>query len=280
MKTAVVPHKPTQVKPAKDDEKAKWYDIGPSDADVFLNFNTEHNRPVDENHVVFLSNEMLFGRFIVNGDAIRIDREGRLIDGQHRLRAIIKSGVTMRMLVVENLEPEAFETIDQGGKARSVRDVLAINKERSVKGLATALSAIWRYEKYDFPAMSKKVSTRELLMVLEEYPELRDIAARSCTVTGATFLRGVPGTLLLFYGRNHPELLEQFWMGLQKGIDVHPNTGCYWLRERLIRMKTSAAVLKTPVLVALTIKAWNADVQQKEVRQLLWRSDEPFPRFV
>lgn len=272
--------KPTPIRPTKEQEKSKWYDVGPEDAKVFLSFNTEHNRPVNRRHVEFLTSEMQNGRFLVTGDTIKIDRDGRLIDGQHRLHAIIKSGITLRMLIVDNLDPVAFTVIDQGGRVRGVSDVLAINREVNVRALNVALTAVWKYKNGYYPNCDTRVSSKQLLDVLEKHPELRDIARRTTASGGAKFLRGAPGALLLFYGRKYPDLLEQFWNSLQEGTGLEPSSGCYHLRERIIKQRTQTAKLHTVANIALTIKAWNVDVQEKVMRSLSWRSDEPFPRFI
>jgi hypothetical protein len=267
-----------QPEPApKPEPKSTWMDMTPEMAEFYLTFNIEHNRPVNSSHVDFLASEMASGRFKVNGDTIRVDWDGRLIDGQHRLRAIVKSGVTIHMLVVENLEPEAFVTIDIGGRARGCKDVLAINGELSAGQLSTTLYAVYRYEHRDYPAMVCKPSTQELLALLEAHPCLREISKRA---NHPGFLRGAPGSLLLFYGQPHEEFLSYFWGAVNRGVGLKLDTGAYWLRERFIRQKTQTGKMSTAVTLALTTKAFNADVKKKPVRTLSWRADEAFPRFV
>lgn len=61
-------------------------------------------------------NEMKEGRWMFNGDVIRFDWNGKLIDGQHRLEAIKKSGIPQDFIVVEGLNPECVQTIDIGYK--------------------------------------------------------------------------------------------------------------------------------------------------------------------
>jgi hypothetical protein len=70
------------------------------------------------------------GYWALNHQPIAFDEEGNLLDGQHRLAAIVRSGKTIRMLVARNV-PREFgsdgdkhfvqETID-GGKPRSIGD--------------------------------------------------------------------------------------------------------------------------------------------------------------
>ena len=61
-------------------------------------------------------NEMKEGRWMFNGDVIRFDWNGKLIDGQHRLEAIKKSGIPQDFIIVKGLNPECVQTIDIGYK--------------------------------------------------------------------------------------------------------------------------------------------------------------------
>jgi hypothetical protein len=66
--------------------------VTPELAKQWLEANT-HNRPLSEELVIAYMVDMLDGRWQYNGDAIRFDHTGRLIDGQHRLHACIEAGV-------------------------------------------------------------------------------------------------------------------------------------------------------------------------------------------
>jgi len=57
--------------------------ITPEIAAAMLETNTM-NRPLSMPHVRKLSDALLRGEWVVNGDAIRISSNGFLIDGQHR----------------------------------------------------------------------------------------------------------------------------------------------------------------------------------------------------
>lgn len=75
------------------------------------------------------------GEWQYNGDTIRLSKSGRLLDGQHRLAAIERSGIPQRYTIVDGLEDESFTTIDVG-KARTVGDMLYIAGEKNTNSLA------------------------------------------------------------------------------------------------------------------------------------------------
>lgn len=67
---------------------------------------------VNRDKVVNYVNDMRSGYWHENGDTIRFNAKGELIDGHHRIAAVIESGVTIRSIVVEGVTEEAEITVD------------------------------------------------------------------------------------------------------------------------------------------------------------------------
>ena len=100
--------------------------ITPSKAKTYLEANT-NNRNVKDRHVLKLSNEMKSGRWKQDtAETIKISKTGRILDGQHRLMAVIQSGVSIYFHVAKGLNEEVFDVIDTGSN-RSAADVFKIN---------------------------------------------------------------------------------------------------------------------------------------------------------
>ena len=93
--------------------KAKWMDIDPDLSGEFLERN-RNIRNLDERRAKGLAMMMERGEWRQTHQGIAFDRDGYLVDGQHRLRAIQLSGTTQRMLVVSGLESD--DAIDSGIK--------------------------------------------------------------------------------------------------------------------------------------------------------------------
>lgn len=94
-------------------------------------------RKVKQNIVSKYAEDMKNGKWTFCGDSIRFDRDGNCIDGQHRLRAIIKSGCPQSFVVVEGLDGDSAKVMDSGHK-RSIEDYLTKQAEAYEKG-ATAI---------------------------------------------------------------------------------------------------------------------------------------------
>lgn len=111
-------------------------EITPEIAEVFLKAN-KLNRRLDLPRVTEMAKAMEEGRFPFNGDAIRFNVLGNLIDGQHRLKAIIQAGVPIKQVVVTGLSEAAMSTIDQP-RVRSVGDILKLRGNNVLNVAATA----------------------------------------------------------------------------------------------------------------------------------------------
>ena len=111
--------------------------IDPNKARVYLEGN-DNNRPLSAKHVEYLAGEIRNDRWQMNGETIKFNGS-RLLDGQHRLHAIIKAGRPITTVVARGLDSETFHTIDSG-KKRSAADTLSVAGERSSTRIAAALS--------------------------------------------------------------------------------------------------------------------------------------------
>jgi hypothetical protein len=103
---------------------AEMYDVTPAIAKRWMTRNVR-NRKAQPGVVSAYARDMASGHWKVTGEAIKFDTNGALADGQHRLMAVIKSGVTVRMLVVRGVAPESQSVMDSGRK-RSAIDALTL----------------------------------------------------------------------------------------------------------------------------------------------------------
>lgn len=94
-------------------------------------------RKVKQNIVNKYADDMKNAKWLFCGDSIRFDTDGNCIDGQHRLRAIIKSKCPQKFVVVEGLDKDVTKVMDSGHK-RSIEDYLVKQAEAYEKG-ATAI---------------------------------------------------------------------------------------------------------------------------------------------
>ena len=114
-------------------------------ASEYLNKNFKDNRTISKTHVNNLAAEMTDGAFGIGTDCIAFDEAGRLINGQHRLSAVIKSQTNQPFIVVRGLPKKVAQLID-GGKKRTMAQRITIGGVRmSEKECACIRNALNNY---------------------------------------------------------------------------------------------------------------------------------------
>lgn len=127
--------------------------ISPGVAEQYLAKNMR-NRNISKKRVYAYSDDMKNGRWKLNPQPIVFSKSGELIDGQHRLEAIINSGCTIEMVVMRGAPDESRDIIDSG-KPRSVSDVLSIDGMGWATNVAATAKKIVAYKKGSASIISK-----------------------------------------------------------------------------------------------------------------------------
>lgn len=154
--------------------------ITPEIAMEYLKLNMACNRPINARRVKELTTDIQNGNWQLNGDTIRFNKKGELIDGQHRLTAIAKSGCTVMTGVTRNIENDV--TIIDRGRIRSTSQVLQMGGldkslcSHSSIGMIKLLLSMSTGRK----SFTSDSSIREIIEAHREYI----ILSRSITGTG------------------------------------------------------------------------------------------------
>ncbi len=132
--------------------KTKLTKVTPDLARSWLKENT-HNRNVRQSHVDFLAGEMKNGRWQVTHQGICIAEDGVLIDGQHRLLAVVQSGVPVEMMITHGAKGETQDVVDIGMSLRQIGDMLHLqDKLQNASMLAASckfiVSMCGRFQSY------------------------------------------------------------------------------------------------------------------------------------
>jgi hypothetical protein len=105
-----------------------------------LLFNNEANRNLRNRVVDKYARDMLDGNWKTTHQGIAIYSDGNIADGQHRLSAIIQSGVSVHMLITTGMNKDASEGIDTNAP-RSISDVIRLSGADSFVSSKDAVSA-------------------------------------------------------------------------------------------------------------------------------------------
>jgi len=160
--------------------------ITPKLAEKYLEENVDYNRPISQRHVDLYARDMKAGKWVQNGETIKFNGTGALLDGQHRLWACVEAGVPFTTAVARGVP--SLEDVDRG-RPRSMAHILAMRQVKNAIRVSVALRTIWRWENTNWRASQIVPSTRESLELLDSYPVIEEIAqvsARIRTIEGSS----------------------------------------------------------------------------------------------
>jgi hypothetical protein len=111
--------------------RSQWMDVTPAMAKKWLE-NNFRNRPLVEDVVNAYARDMINGVWVPTHQGVAFNDKDEMIDGQHRLHAIVLANKTIRMMVtfglpskIEGAEMTTMDAVDRG-RTRSVGDQLTI----------------------------------------------------------------------------------------------------------------------------------------------------------
>lgn len=242
------------------------------------------NRSLRPWRVSDLARAMTRGEWMVNGETIKLSPDGVLLDGQHRLAAVVESGLSIQMMVAYDIDPAAQETIDTGAR-RSLGDALRLRGLTDTTNLAAALVWLWRLRTGRLQrgnARGKdRPSHQQLLSLLESDPGLLDSLVVGRAVNKQIrYSVGLATALHYYLAEIDADDSAAFFSQLASGLNLDVDSPLYALR-RYIALMDRGTEINILRLAAVTIKAWN-DWRDGAPRALLvWKSGgacpEPFP---
>lgn len=259
--------------------------IDPERARGLLELNN-HNRNVRERVVKKYAVDMTNGDWDgLNGQTIVLADDGRVVDGQHRLLAIIQSDTTQRMLVVWGVPMSAQLNVDTQAK-RSFADQLKLDGESNPVALAAATRqvALWQSGVRRAIGHGYQVPTNtQLLNTIHEYPDLRVSAAEADkTRRRIAAPASVLGLCHWAFSRIDYDDAQHFFAlikgehdGLERGHPVRT------LLDTVNASQHKKDRLSSTVLTVYFIKSWNAYREGRALSQLRYRpggaAPEAFP---
>lgn len=157
--------------------------VTPEMAGEYLTHN-HNNRKLDAGLVEKYATDMLNGKFTLNPDAIAFDTDGNLVNGQHRLKGIVKSGVPTACVVIYDFPVTHADFLNfDCGKNRSIKARIEL-AGYDVKRTAVDIAGAYLDIKYK---TRNSLSTR--LEFIETNSEILEWAVSICGSTGASGTR-------------------------------------------------------------------------------------------
>lgn len=273
---------------------SKVVTITPGMASSWLADNKFENRNLSDRNVNRIARDIKAGKWIFDGNPIRFDNNGNILDGQHRLWAIVMAEKEVESLVVRGLEEGAVHTIDTG-KSRNNADVLHFAGYKSTSALAALarLAIGYRRNKGDMWKWAQdnshaRLSTQEILDEVEKNQVLVTILQHAQKLSFTKKLLGPATTAFAYYvlQKNCEDSYagEYFFDAFERGINLREDDAILLLRnvlairEDVLVARKQGGNKATAYKLALLIKAWNAYREKKPVKRLTWGPEkEAYP---
>lgn len=243
------------------------------------------NRPIRPAHVDNLARDMLRGAWQANGESIKIDANGQLRDGQHRLTAVVKTNIPLFTAVVTGIAPSAYGTIDRGAR-RTGGDTLSSAGYKNCNNLAAAAQMLYKYllgASIAGGGKGNRLENYEILEFLKTHPDLPE-AVRYFSGKGrwelSRLFTASLGAMLTYLFRVHDhDTTEQFWLQVGTGECATRGNPTHSLRTILIRNAMNVEnKMTTEAMMGAAIKAWNAFVEGRKLTRVKVLKNEKYPQ--
>lgn len=258
-------------------------EITPELATQWLERNVR-NRSLRQHKVDAYTAAMQRGEWRESRDPIEFDENNNLINGQHRLSAIVKSGLTIKNPVRVNVPANDMAVIDTG-LSRKASDVLALTGHSNSTGLAAAAKTWYLWQTIPSLTMlragSRVVNNELILRVVEDQPDLLHSVEFINKYKNAFNLVPPAAMAAVHYEivlRHGSDKANEFFRELAEGFGLQPGSPILALRNVLIKSSTSVTKRATEERMAWLIHGFNKwHAGDTNVKLIKHTKAAPFP---
>lgn len=251
--------------------------VTPAIASAYLAMNAG-NRPLTDSHVLTLSRAMSRGEWVFNGDSIRITKLGNLIDGQHRLSAIVHCGIPQKVMVVAGLDDDAFLTIDCG-RTRGANDSLSIEGYQCTTTLSTIARYVANIKSKQLSlchqSPGNKSTSTQILNIIKSNPELQESAKYGQSKKPRKYFGGALLAFAHYWFVKHDYVAgKNFLEEIETGEYSYKFSPVLALKEKLIDNVVSSKKLNRDEKAAYVFAAFNKYLEGAKVKRLSLKKDK------
>lgn len=176
--------------------------------------NQATNRKINDTYVNRLAEDMREGRWVFPGDPLKFNNQGKLIDGQHRLSAVVKLGIPQQFVILNGYKEESIKVLDLG-KARSADHV------GQILGMATTSNHTACINALNLPHSHLTYSIPKILNLWNIYGDGIKFACQShggCAKNGIQPTSSFRALIAKAYYYENIELLSSFFRCFTSGF--------------------------------------------------------------
>lgn len=249
--------------------------VTPALATEWLSAN-DRNRNLNAKIVESYARDMIAGAWALNGEAVKIAENGTLLDGQHRLAAIVRAGIPVETVVITGLPLSTQATMDSGRK-RTLADNLRIEEvhNSSVVASIALRMHMWDAGNRDLVVSAAGPTQLEQRAWISANPVVHRAAEMAVRVRREFKLiaPSIVGSGYVLFNRVDAGDTAEFFASLGSGAGLDKGHPILLLRNRAIRDASESRLLTDRTRLGLMIKAWNG-VRTNEWPQTLQMTKE------
>jgi len=255
------------------------------------------NRPLNSKTVDWYAKQMAAGEWTLSGQTISISDLNTLLDGQHRLAAVIKSNCCIMFNVAYNVPYESFVNYDNM-RSRGLGDVFAVENIPNYKSIAAILSKYNALKNGNEANMGFSNNTNNHgsgfknikftnSEALKLYNANKDLIQRiylisdRCYCKIKLFTRSQVGAIIYYLIQDlHHDKNKVFSFFQQLFFNENvENKSIYYLREKLINGSIGNFRMVSRLRYIYLIKCWNAYIIGKEIKNYSFNDSDVMQTF-
>jgi hypothetical protein len=203
--------------------------ITPAIAREILTHNT-NNRTLRPGHAANLAADIKAGRWQVSHQGIALTADGQLLDGQHRLHAVVMAGIPITIMVARNVDPDTFKVMDMNKVRAHFDRIHLVDLDQDNKLICVVITAYMRFAKCMAGAVPVDLLETEFLTNTGRWLwAAKAFRVKRRGITLASVLAAI-----VSYHMDSPTKAEQFAEGLLEGVGLTPGSPVLTLREALL----------------------------------------------
>jgi hypothetical protein len=259
--------------------------ITPMLAEKWLETVPEYQRKIKQRRIDTLALAITKGEWRMNGATIVFNEKGELIDGQHRLHAIVKAGKPVYSLVVRGVPPDmqTFHTLGDV-EPRKVTDFI---RSKQTNVVAAVIGFYWIVKQGMWPLFKGRQGIRapipDILKVGKEWiPAIEDLCIDPLMKAGKILHSTSFCVFVVFYYSHiqpikNIDRMAEFFARVADGLELTLNHPAYRLRQKFMNLSPGETI-ERPLAQALILKALHLYLDNEPCGKLQFRIEsEPFP---
>lgn len=229
---------------------------------------------------------MLRGEWELTHQGIGFNKRGELVDGGHRLRAIIlasqtKPDIAIKLAVTTGLSDTAMVTMDIG-RRRVPADFLRMLGKTNTASLGGVIRLVYCYDNVGWTSTEgwsrHRITPRMQEDFLLQNPGLEEAIEATANVK-RLFKTSAVGAFWFLARRERPDVdVDAFLEQLRTGEMLEKGDPALTLRELMLNTRAALRRFEGSQELALLIKAFNKWIAGEQSRMLAFRVDELYPR--